>query len=689
MSLHSIIRDEYGQDCVKLVRDYENSAKKIANFKNHLRFNLHCKHHGVVPPSLKLSSNVNGKKAENILRRAEKQLLNVRIGDTVKYLKKLDIKNSALKTEVSRQLPGKSDDVTEFVRNAQLRAHTGCKQRQQRKFQSLLGKKTDKSVEKKTDTAQQVMARWVKNISDRILSDPELSILKKGLNFAVIPRRVPVVDTITATEAACRDLNSGDANELRARVSGILKRHDRVKEQNVSKQEWQAIEQLKRDDTIMILPADKGRVTVVMKKSEYQEKCEHLLNDEKTYKKLKGDPTRKYKAELGNVLRDLKDRKIITPDLHRKLYPTVDQPPRFYGLPKVHKNNIPLHPIVSSIGTITYECVKYLADVLSPLMGKTEHHVKNSKEFAEYVKLLKVGPDEELRSYDVSALFTSVPVDKALEIIRRRLTEDVTLSNRTPLSPDDIIAVLEKCLKGTYFLYKGEYYLHIHGAAMGSPVSPIICNIYMEEFEQRALAEASDPPRWWKRYVDDTYTVLKKDQAQAFTEYLNTIDEDIKWTTEGEVEQEIEVEDMEKKVERCLAFLDTLSVINDDGTIRTRVFRKATHTDQYLNFDSNYPLEHKRSVVRTLTHRARSIVSDLGERNEELDHVRRALGYNGYPDWLLADTRDDVKENTREEVLKTDALFVVATGTDKLCSCAFFTQYGSTTEPIHYVTTKI
>ena len=111
---------------------------------------------------------------------------------------------------------------------------------------------------------------------------------------------------------------------------------------------------------------------------------------------------------------------------------------------------------------ITYECAKYLADVLSPLMGKTEHHVKNSKEFAEYVKLLKVGPDEELRSYDVSALFTSVPVDKALEIIRRRLTEDVTLSNRTPLSPDDIIAVLEICLKGTYNLHNVMDKSHNH-----------------------------------------------------------------------------------------------------------------------------------------------------------------------------------------------------------------------------------
>ena len=282
-------------------------------------------------------------------------------------------------------------------------------------------------------------------------------------------------------------------------------------------------------------------------------------------------------------------------------------------------------------------------------MGKTEHHVRNSKEFAEYVQSLKVGPEEELRSYDVSALFTSVPVDKALEIIRKRLQDDITLPNRTPLSPDDVIAVLDKCLKGTYFLYKGEYYLQIHGAAMGSPVSPIVCDFYMEDFEQRALPEATDPPGWWKRYVDDTYTVLKKDQAESFTEYLNTIDDDIKWMTEGEVHQEVKVEDMEKKVERCLAFLDTLSVINEDGTIRTRVFRKETHTDQYLNFDSNHPLEHKRGVVRTLTHRARSIVSDLGERKKELEHVREALGYNGYPNWLLAETREEIKEKKREE----------------------------------------
>ena len=171
-------------------------------------------------------------------------------------------------------------------------------------------------------------------------------------------------------------------------------------------------------------------------------------------------------------------------------------------------------------------------------------------------------------------------VDKVLEIIRKRLQDDTTLLNRTRLTLEDVIAVLEKYLKGTHFLYKGEYYLQIHLAAMGSPISLIVCNIYMENFEQRAIA--SYPPCWWKGYVDDTCTVLKKDQAECFTEYLNTIDDDIKWATEikGKCTKKSKLRIWEKKVEQCLAFLDTLSAINENGTIHTRVFRKETLTDQ-------------------------------------------------------------------------------------------------------------
>ncbi len=103
------------------------------------------------------------------------------------------------------------------------------------------------------------------------------------------------------------------------------------------------------------------------------------------------------------------------------MYPTVDQPPRFYGLPKVHKTNMPMRPIVSSIATISYQCAHFIATILSPLVGKTEHHVKKSADFAKEIHNLRLAPDEELRSYDVSALFRSVPVDKAHAIIKQML----------------------------------------------------------------------------------------------------------------------------------------------------------------------------------------------------------------------------------------------------------------------------
>ena len=133
---------------------------------------------------------------------------------------------------------------------------------------------------------------------------------------------------------------------------------------------------------------------------------------------------------------------------------------------------MPLQQIVSSLGTISYECARYLAMVLSPIIGKTEHNVKNSNEFAIEVLEIRLDPDEELRSGDVLVLFTSVPIDKAVLVIKEILEEDDTLSARTSLEPDDIIQLLGLCLNCTYFLFQGEYYLQIHRAAMGSPVSP-------------------------------------------------------------------------------------------------------------------------------------------------------------------------------------------------------------------------
>jgi len=115
-------------------------------------------------------------------------------------------------------------------------------------------------------------------------------------------------------------------------------------------------------------------------------------------------------------------------------------------------------------------------------------------------------------------------VEKALEVVEERLKSDTTLPNRTTLSPDEVTKLLGLCLSCTYFTFQGEFYLQIHGAVMGSPVSPIICNLYLEEFERKTLESALHPPRLWKRYVDDTAVIQKREHATEFQKHLNSVD---------------------------------------------------------------------------------------------------------------------------------------------------------------------
>ena len=100
------------------------------------------------------------------------------------------------------------------------------------------------------------------------------------------------------------------------------------------------------------------------------------------------------------------------------MYPTGCVPPKFYGLPKIHKPDTPLRPIVSSCGSVTYGGAKELAKILKPLVGKFPHHITSTQDFVEQAKQIKLEPGECLSSYDLSALFTLVPIDPALNIIK-------------------------------------------------------------------------------------------------------------------------------------------------------------------------------------------------------------------------------------------------------------------------------
>ena len=462
----------------------------------------------------------------------------------------------------------------------------------------------------------------VVNKSDRKLTDSELSVLQKGLNFCVTPTKIPTAEFVTGIETACNFIgaNSETSLQLRSDCVRILK-DVKPPKSNITREESVALRDLRSDDSILVLPADKGRATVILNKDSYIDKAKDLLSDSNTYKRLTKDPTPSYRNQIISVLQSLRDSGAIDVPTYRRLYPTSSDVPKFYGLPKIHKSTCPLRPIVSSCGSITYNSAKFLADILSPLVGRSSRHLKNSADLVNKLSDIRINQDECLVSYDVSALFTSVPVDESINIIRDLLINDESLEDRCNLSPEQVTDLLSVCLKTTYFIHNGTFYSQREGAAMGSPVSPIIANLFMEHFENRAISSFATPLKFYARYVDDTMVILKRSAVDNFTEHLNSIHPAIKFTVEHEENNQI-------------AMLDTLITRNGDGELSFSVYRKPTHTDQYLHFNSHQPLQHKLGVIRTLKHRAKTISSDNNTLDNELKHIKQALSVCGYAQWV-------------------------------------------------------
>ena len=251
------------------------------------------------------------------------------------------------------------------------------------------------------------------------------------------------------------------------------------------------------------------------------------------------------------------------------------------------------------------------------------YHIHNTQDFIQQIKDIKLQKDQCTVSFDVKALFTSVPIKPAINTIKKLLEEDPELPKRTTLSVTNIIRLLEYCLTSTYFIFQGKFYEQQEGAAMGSPISPIVANLYMEKFEQLAINTAPHPPLFWRRFVDDTFTILESPHKTSFLEHLNSIDHQIQFTSE------------EAGIGGSIPFLDVLIMPDEEGNLKTTVYRKPTHTDLYLQWESNHQVSSKYSVIGSLKHRAKSTCSDKELLRSEVHHTEEALKRCKYPTWAL------------------------------------------------------
>ena len=131
-------------------------------------------------------------------------------------------------------------------------------------------------------------SKWVVNLSSKTLSPHEKHLQEKGLNISVTPKNIPTKDIVVKVETVVKNLPIAEADNIRAKTSLVLQKAS-TPEDNVSKMQRQALYSLKEDKEITILPADKGRATVILNKEDYIKKCNDHL-DSGPYIKLLKDP---------------------------------------------------------------------------------------------------------------------------------------------------------------------------------------------------------------------------------------------------------------------------------------------------------------------------------------------------------------------------------------------------------------
>jgi len=161
--------------------------------------------------------------------------------------------------------------------------------------------------------------KWVINLSSRTLNKAEVSLLRKGLNFTVTPTSIPATEIITKIESAVRPLDTERADTVRRSVNTILQQAQ-LPTPNITKEQQEAFKSLKEDNSIMVLPADKGRASIILDTVTYHAKMSALI-DSRPYQLLNKDLTDRLTRKLSEKLLTLKQNGHISKTVYNKIRP--------------------------------------------------------------------------------------------------------------------------------------------------------------------------------------------------------------------------------------------------------------------------------------------------------------------------------------------------------------------------------
>ena len=405
----------------------------------------------------------------------------------------------------------------------------------------------------------------------------------------------------------------------------------------------QATKQYLREKDLLAVPFDKGVGICLMKKEAYEEKLSSILQLQQFEKmtqtrKNAKHPAFKEEERVKNKLKELKDQGKIDDTTFNKMVPIAglsSNPPRLYGLAKVHKASIPVRPVLSMPGSVYHPIANVVTEWLKVV---PECQINTStKKIADSLKSVRLDDDEVMVSFDVASLYTNVPVREAIDVCA-----DLLYSGKHELPPVDkgtFKELLELCTCNFVMKTHDGFYRQIDGLAMGSPPAPPIANGWLSTFDNRIKGDA----KLCDRYMDDIIRSIKAAEVRRKLDELNSLHSSLKFT-------------IEEEVDRCIPFLDML-ISREDGLLSCTWYSKPTDTGLLMNYHSLAPRRYKRSVVAGFVHRIYRACSSWENFHTSLEKAKYILEQNQYP----PDFYEPVIQKALEKVLNIEGVREQAT----------------------------
>ena len=554
---------------------YKSTKRKLHNTIAAIWYNKTCREQQLKPKYVSIKN-----KSNNILdKRTEKMAIRYRINQELKllYAKKQKLNLTLYKTHLIGAHKWKTnwgiiqatiDDLLKLEAEEHYRKLNNkisrLKQQQDRK--------TTQQQNKNRDTQQ--FYNRTENLTHINFSNEERALLDKGLQHSIAkPIRKWWNDTVMETEQAIRKLDPQIQEPYRIiaaqKLQQIKQRNNTKSRTKTEEKEYSTIKSIHKklnQHNAMITKADKGKTTVIINKEEYNNKVMEFLL-ENNFKQINKDPTNKYKAQIQKIAKQCET--IIPKQVAKDLIPKDPKPPTLKAQIKVHKAGMPIRPVVNSISAPSYNITKHLSKKLNNyLQLDNTYNTQNSTTLAHNIVKVKLNKHHRMLALDIKDLYTNIPIDETIQIAQNRAQKH----NDTKTAAQ-ITALLNTVLKQNYFRYEDKIYQPSKGVAMGSPLSGLMAEIFLQHLENTHIRHIMENQgiTLYTRYVDDILIIYdnRRINAEYILNHANKMHPNIKFDLTTEENNQIH-------------FLD-LKLIRLNERIEIDIHRKPTTTDTTIH----------------------------------------------------------------------------------------------------------